>query len=399
MAGVRRPAEPHTLSNRAAAVKQFVCKLEDLLKRYGIQTPRTWRLVHQHLVVAYSQCIPNELACGAWPRARRAPSRCERERIPRRPQGPKHVGKKPEQHFRYIKFRRTTETMQSPGSGRGSPSREGSRSPGPRSMSPNGSAIADEDGYRPPSPRRRDAAAGWMNGSVWSQGGDSYANQYPSSIGSPGQDLHRYTEGPSAYLNGPPNLGSKTTLERNVHLSPRGRVTQGKYTGPAQLTAIQQDRKLACRRSTAGPDPYGLGAANLWHPKPALRWQSTFTAETGVASALTTRRAVVGGVYNGLRNERTPHIVGTTHTQVFDRYHVSSRNQWRHTSNSIKSILAHPMPQTPHGSSLLPMSARQRTAQQARMSAYRPMTSAHGLHNAREVTAASLRFGGGNPFH
>ena len=34
MAGVRRPAEPHTLSNRAAAVKQFVCKLEDLLKRY-----------------------------------------------------------------------------------------------------------------------------------------------------------------------------------------------------------------------------------------------------------------------------------------------------------------------------------------------------------------------------
>ena len=61
--------------------------------------------------------------------------------------------------------------------------------------------------------------------------------------------------------------------------------------------------------------------------------------------------------------------------------------------------MCHPMPQTHHGSSLLPMSARQRTAQQARMAAYRPMTSAHGAHNARDVSAASLRFGGGNPFH
>ena len=101
---------------------------------------------------------------------------------------------------------------------------------------------------------------------MWSQGGESYADQYPNSIGSPGQDLHRYTEGPSTYLIGPPNLGSKVTLERNIHLSPRGRVMQGKYMGPAKPhhTAFQQDRKLACRRSTAGPDPYRLTTANLW---------------------------------------------------------------------------------------------------------------------------------------
>lgn len=238
-----------------------------------------------------------------------------------------------------------------------------------------------------------------MSSSVWSQGGESYAEQYAGLVGSPGQDLHRYTEGPSAYLNGPPNLGSKTTLERGVHLSPRGRVTQGKYTGPAQLTAMQQDRKLACRRSVAGPDPYALAAANLWYPKPQQRWQATFTAETGIPAALTTRRAVAGGVYYG-HGERTPHILGTTHTQVFDRYHVNSRNQWRHTSNSIKSILANPMPQTPHGSSLIPLSARARTAAEKRRRAYHPMGGAFGtLNSSRDVTPASLRFGSGNPFH
>jgi len=235
------------------------------------------------------------------------------------------------------------------------------------------------ESFRPPSPRRRDAAAGWMASSVWSCGGESYAEQFSSAIGSAGQDLHRYTEGPSAYINGWPNAGEKSSLERRVHLSPRGRFTQGVHTGPAQYTQILSDRKMACRRTAAGPDPYGLGAANLWSmTKPAQRAYATFAPENG--------------------SRRTPHIFGRTAAQSQDAYHVSSRNQWRHTSTSIKSILAPPMPQTPHGSSLLPINSSRAATAYSRM---RQPCNAHtgGHSSARLAEAASLRFSTGNPFH
>lgn len=200
-------------------------------------------------------------------------------------------------------------------------------------------------------------------------------------MGSAGQDLHRYTEGPSAYINGPPNAGHKSTLERNVHVSPRGRVVQGVNTGPAKHIGMLGDRKMACKRTAAGPDPYGLGAANLWSPtKPAQRMAATFAPENGA--------------------RRTPHIFGRTAAHAFDPYHVSSRNQWRHTSTSIKSILAPPMPSTPHGSSLLPINSRASTSHGA-YSRMRQPAPRPGYSSARvaEATAASLRFGGGNPFH
>lgn len=167
-----------------------------------------------------------------------------------------------------------------------------------------------DDPYRPPSPRRRDASAGWMASSVWSQGGESYAEQYSSTVGSPGQDLSRYTEGPSAYLNGPPNVGPKCTMERRVHNSPRGRFQQGVNTGPAQYTQIVAGRKMACKRSAAGPDPYGIGAANLWVPNPAHRAYATFLPENGF------RRTHLDSAMG--RGERTPWVYGRTATHAFD---------------------------------------------------------------------------------
>ena len=98
-----------------------------------------------------------------------------------------------------------------------------------RASSPTGS-LSSGGGYRkPPSPRRRDTAAASMATSGWSPGGESYAMQMRAYTGGANQDLHRFTEGPSAYLNGPPNLRPAfvtrtiATLERTVHDSPRGK--------------------------------------------------------------------------------------------------------------------------------------------------------------------------------
>ena len=84
-------------------------------------------------------------------------------------------------------------------------------------------------------------------------------------------------EGPARYLNGTPNAGSKAMLERTVQLSPRGRFVQGRAcTGPAGHTQLIMERKQACKRSTVGPDPYGLCAANLWIPRTSERAYATF---------------------------------------------------------------------------------------------------------------------------
>ena len=246
---------------------------------------------------------------------------------------------------------------------------------GSRAQSP----TIDRGPSPPASPRRRDFAPAWLSSSVWSQGGESYVEQYESAVGSPGQDLGRLTEGPARYLNGTPNMGSKAMLERSVNLSPRGRFTHAPKSGPAQHTQIIMDRKLDCKRSAVGPDPYGLCAANLWSPRPALRAYATFTP-----------------AHDTLRQ---PHILGRTASHAFDPYHVGSRNSWRHTSPSIKSIMAPPMPQTPHGSPLLPVNSPRTIASQ--QGQYSRMRASVGREARVALTFgdSSLRLAGGNPFH
>lgn len=228
-------------------------------------------------------------------------------------------------------------------------------------------------------PKRWDGASSWMSSSVWSQGGESYTTQHPKYVGSPGQDLARFTEGPSAYLNGTPNRGSKSTLTRSVRMSPRGKFVQGVNTGPGDMTKIVLDRKVHCKRSNAGPDPYGLnnaiGSARNSSPR------SMFAPEDG--------------------STRQPWVYGLTRGQAFDRYHVHSRNQWRHTSNSIKSILANPMPQTPRASPFRP-SAFGRVLDRSPRTAgsYSRIRSAGPSAAMAGVDVARLRFGiSGNPFH
>ena len=255
------------------------------------------------------------------------------------------------------------------------------RSSSSRQMSRASSPTPASRTASPPSPRRRDFAPAWLSSSVWSQGGESYVEQYVTSVGSPGQDLGRYTEGPARYLNGTPNTGSKAMLERQVQKSPRGRWQQGPMTGPAMHTQMIMDRKLACRRSQVGPDPYGLCTSNLWTPRTPQRALTVFNPP--------------GHMLSGSADDtRTPWILGRTNGQAFDPCaharglskrarladatllcavsgcpmhahcvcgldvradHLGTRNQWRHTSPSIKSIMAPPMPQTPNGSHLLPV--------------------------------------------
>lgn len=165
--------------------------------------------------------------------------------------------------------------------------------------------IAPPERSRPPSPRRRDFAPAWVSSSVWSQGGESYAEQMTSAVGSPGQDLGRLSEGPARYINGSPNAGTKAMLERKVQLSPRGRWQQGPKTGPAMHTQMVMDRKHACRRSHIGPDPYGLCAVNMWTPRTPQR---AFTAFTPVGHMLA----------GSADDRRTPWIHGRTATHAFD---------------------------------------------------------------------------------
>ena len=81
--------------------------------------------------------------------------------------------------------------------------------------------------------------------------------------------------------------------------------------------------------------------------------------------------------------------------------HVSSRNQWHHTSQSIRSILAPPMPQTPNGSSLLPLANRNHAYSRMRSA---PHTAPHTVPSRPSLPprGTSWRLGGArpaNPFH
>lgn len=212
---------------------------------------------------------------------------------------------------------------------------------------------------RPLSPAQRDHSPSWLSSSRWSLQGSSYSEQFASGLGAPGQELSRLAEGPSLYINGPPNVGNKSTLERGVYLSPRGRIAVGTKHGPAKNTEIVANRRMACKKSAVGPDPYGVHSNNLWK-KPGTVFRGGFAPESG------------GG--------RQPWVLGRTAGLAFDPHLVRSRNEWRQTSQSIKSITS----PTGHGSPLLPTQSQRPNA-----SAYSRMRSSA----IRSETAPPRHFG------
>ena len=228
--------------------------------------------------------------------------------------------------------------------------------------------LASSLSPRPASPGGRlDFGPAGMSSSLWSQEGKSYTEQLViSQGGSPGQDLQRFAEGPSRYINGPPDSGTKATLRRDIERSPRGRFAHGVGSGPAYHTEQVMMRKLACLRSGAGPDPYNASMRPLSRPATSAR----FAAENGA--------------------RRQPWILGRTATQPFDPYHVGSRNEWHHTSNTIKSILAPPMPQKPSGSVYGAGSARQRRMMRPTVGSYQPMRLLPGELQISTETASSF---------
>ena len=192
------------------------------------------------------------------------------------------------------------------------------------------------------------------------------------------QDLQRFAEGPARYIHDIPNKGIKATLAREIISSPRGRVPQGVFSGPAQHTQIVMDRRQYCKRTYAGPDPYFV--------------------LTSAGSVVTPRPHSSGRFATENSQRRAPHVLGRTAVQAFDPYHVSSRsvaNSWRHESNSIKSLLGKPMPQSPRNSPFILNASS--TPQSAR--GFRPTYNRMAPAKLELIPVMrSARFGGGYPF-
>jgi len=182
-------------------------------------------------------------------------------------------------------------------------------------------------GERPTTPSSRASispSASWISSSCFIQQGSSYAELYngEAKAGSPGQDLRRLEDGPSLYINGPPNQGSKMSFERSVLGSHRGRFAPGSRTswpnsGPGQLTQLVMDRKPACSRSMIGPDPYGVTNTNLW---------------------LRRNKALHFAPDDGSVRLSRPIQPFCLRSGAFDPYHLTSKNSWLHESQSHKSM-------------------------------------------------------------
>ena len=122
----------------------------------------------------------------------------------------------------------------------------------------------------PPPPRRRDTASSIMASSVWSKGGESYTEQHARMTGSPRPGplaLHRR---PGALLERRAQHGQQgDAREDGTRLTPRS-LEPGVNHGPAQFTKLVTDRKVVCRRSNVGPDPYGISRPTTFgHPDEA----------------------------------------------------------------------------------------------------------------------------------
>ena len=235
----------------------------------------------------------------------------------------------------------------------------------------------------PPGPR--DHSSSWMSGALFRQQGESYSEMYGYAIGSAGQDLRRINEGPSQYIRDEPNIGKQTLHRKVVVDSPRGHVVHGVFTGPAQLTDYEQWRAQHphCRRTCAGIDPYHVSGSET----SAMAQRPSSSPHTATRFATESRTS----------HRRAPHVLGRTAGQVFDRYSVTTRrtaNSWRTESNSVKSILSHPMPTSARGSSFMLSHEHARRAT-AFAGGYQRM--APGKFELIPMMR-SQKFGGGYPF-
>ena len=163
------------------------------------------------------------------------------------------------------------------------------------------------------------------------QGGHARLSSTPSLVAVPAYDLHRMTEGPTLYLNGPPDVGIKSSLSTNVDHMHHGKFMMG------QLSRDLTSPKVACHKSKVGPDPYNVNISNPWHQRSS---SLKFSVEGGES-----------------RSYRAPRPV-CARSMNLDPYSVSSRdNSWGNfgrTSTAAKAYRSAVSPSrqtsTAHGS-------------------------------------------------
>ena len=125
------------------------------------------------------------------------------------------------------------------------------------------------------------------SGSEWSQQGRPVSDGYsrPSArmqLGVPAYDLRRFTEGPSLYINGTPDAGSKRMLATEVQAMRHGHFATGNAS-----RSLTSSFKVDCRKTICGPDPYNVNTSNLWNQR---KGSPRFTVENGESRVWTRPR-------------------------------------------------------------------------------------------------------------
>lgn len=125
------------------------------------------------------------------------------------------------------------------------------------------------------------------SGSQWSQQGRPVADGYSRpgarmQLGVPAYDLRRFTEGPSLYINGTPDAGSKRMLATEVRAMRHGHFATGNCS--RSLTA---SFKVDCRKTKSGPDPYNVNSSDLWNQ---CKGSPRFSVENGESRVWTRPR-------------------------------------------------------------------------------------------------------------
>eukprot|EP00964_Phaeocystis_antarctica_P080368 scaffold50191_cov65-Phaeocystis_antarctica.AAC.2 len=129
------------------------------------------------------------------------------------------------------------------------------------------------------------------SGSEWSQQGKAVSEGYsrPSarmSLGVPAYDLRRFTEGPSLYINGTPDAGSKKLFATEVQAMRHGRFATGNAS-----RGLTSSFKVDCRKSKSGPDPYNVNNSDLWSQHTARKGSPRFAVENGESRTWTPPRS------------------------------------------------------------------------------------------------------------
>ena len=155
-------------------------------------------------------------------------------------------------------------------------------------------AAGEAGGARRPPERRplamlliADPGPSGYSGSQWSQQGRPVADGYSRpgarmQLGVPAYDLRRFTEGPSLYINGTPDAGSKRMLATEVRAMRHGHFATGNCS--RSLTA---SFKVDCRKTKSGPDPYNVNSSDLWNQ---CKGSPRFSVENGESRVWTRPR-------------------------------------------------------------------------------------------------------------